>query len=59
MHFYRVSGLRPPTSRDEPAYQDEDEDIEARAFAPAEVRRMIAAGEVIDLKTVAGLALIG
>ncbi len=59
MHFYRVSGLRPPTSRDEPAYQDEDEDIEARAFSPADVRRMIAAGEVIDLKTVAGLALLG
>lgn len=59
MHFFRVSGLREPTDDDEPAHQDEDEDIEARAFAPDEVRRMIAAGDIIDLKTVAGLALLG
>lgn len=57
MNFYRASGLRQPRA-DEEAQQDEDEDIEARAFSRAELARMIAEGEVIDLKTIAGLALL-
>lgn len=58
MHFYCATGLRAPAGADEAAQRDEDEDIEPRPFAIAEIRRMIAAGEIIDLKTVAGLALI-
>jgi ADP-ribose pyrophosphatase len=58
MNFYRVSGLREPTDDDEQAHPDEDEDIEVEAFAVAEVRRMIADNEIIDLKTVAALALL-
>jgi ADP-ribose pyrophosphatase len=58
MNFYRATGLRAPRD-DEQAQQDEDEDIETRAFTPEALRRMIAAGEIIDLKTVAGLALLG
>lgn len=58
MHFYRVSSLRPPTDDDEAAQPDEDEDIEAAAFAPERVKAMVAEGAVIDLKTVAGLALL-
>jgi ADP-ribose pyrophosphatase len=58
MTFFKATGLRTPGSGDEEAHQDEDEDIEARAFARDELRRMIASGEVIDLKTVAGLSLI-
>ena len=57
MHFYRADGLRTPTA-DETAQPDEDEDIETRAFSAVEIRRMIVDGEVIDLKTVAGLALL-
>ena len=57
MNFYRASGLRPPRE-DEAAQPDEDEDIEAKAFSVAEIRQMIATGEIIDLKTVAGLALL-
>lgn len=57
MHFYRADGLRQPAA-EELATPDEDEDIEARAFPPADIRQMIATGEVIDLKTVAGLALM-
>lgn len=57
MNFYRATGLRPP-SGDEQATQDEDEDIEARAFPLETLRAMIASGEIIDLKTVAGLALL-
>ncbi len=59
MHFYRATGLRAPRRDDEPAQQDEDEDIEAKPFPLDAVRAMIASGEIIDLKTVAGLARIG
>lgn len=59
MNFYRATGLRAPAAGDPAARQDEDEDIEARAFSAEALRRMIGSGEIIDLKTVAGLMLIG
>ena len=58
MNFYKATGLREP-GPDEKAEQDEDEDIEKRSFALDEIRAMIRSGEIIDLKTVAGLALLG
>jgi ADP-ribose pyrophosphatase len=58
MSFYRAIGLRAPREGDQPAHQDEDEDIEAKPFPVAAVRAMVASGEIIDLKTVAGLTLI-
>jgi ADP-ribose pyrophosphatase len=58
MHVVRATGLRAPGPGDEAAHQDEDEDIETGAFAPDARWRMVAAGEIVDLKTVAGLALI-
>jgi hypothetical protein len=58
MNFYRATGLRAPGANDEAAHADEDEDIEARAFSRDTLQSMIAAGEIIDLKTVAGLALL-
>jgi ADP-ribose pyrophosphatase len=57
MHFYRADGLRTPTA-DETARPDEDEDIATQAFPAADIRRMIADGEVIDLKTLAALELM-
>jgi len=57
MHFYRASGLRAPADG-ESARPDEDEDIEAKPFTVDEIRRMIASGDIIDLKTVAGLQLL-
>ena len=59
MNFYRADGLRRPGDEDDAAQPDEDEDIEPRAFSRAEIARMIAAGDIIDLKTVAGLSLLG
>lgn len=59
MNFYRATGLREPAPEDAAAHPDEDEDIETRAFTVAEIRAMVAAGEIVDLKTVAGLSLIG
>jgi ADP-ribose pyrophosphatase len=58
MTFFKATGLRVPGPDDDEAHQDDDEDIEARPFARDELRRMIAAGEVIDLKTIAGLSVI-
>ena len=55
MIFFRVSGL---TIAAEAATQDEDEDIEPRTFALADAREMIRRGEIVDMKTVAGLTLI-
>jgi ADP-ribose pyrophosphatase len=55
MVFFRVSSLEEPT---EPAAMDEDEDIEARTFELREARDMIRRGEITDMKTVAGLAMI-
>ena len=55
MVFFRVSSLEEPT---EAAALDEDEDIEARTFELREAREMIRRGEIIDMKTVAGLAMI-
>lgn len=57
MTVYAASALRPPGVNDAPADPDADEDIEVRSFTPAAIHEMTAAGEMIDLKTVAGLAL--
>ena len=59
MTFFRATGLRQPGPDDEAAKPDEDEDIETQAFAPGKLREMIASGEIVDLKTVAGLSLAG
>jgi ADP-ribose pyrophosphatase len=57
MHFFRITGLRQPTAQ-EVAHPDDDEDIEPRAFSQAAIKEMIASGDIIDLKTVGGLALL-
>jgi hypothetical protein len=51
--------LRPPGAGDAPAQQDEDEDLEAKAFSREAIQAMIASREIVDLKTVAGVALLG
>lgn len=58
MAFYRCLDLTAPPA-DSTVRQDDDEVIEPRAFALAEVRQKIARGEIADMKTVAGLALLG
>jgi len=58
MHFYRATGLRRPRADDAAAHPDEDEDIETRFFDREMIRKMMASGEIVDLKTVGGLALL-
>jgi ADP-ribose pyrophosphatase len=55
MFFFRVSGLTEPT---EAAQLDEDEDIEVRVFTVKDAREMVRKGEITDMKTVVGLALL-
>jgi ADP-ribose pyrophosphatase len=55
MLFFRLSGLSTPA---EAATPDEDEDLEPRTFTLADVREMIRRGEIVDMKTVAGLTMI-
>jgi len=54
MGFYRASGLRPPAAG-ETAQADEDEDLEPQAFSVERIAAMIAAGDIVDMKTVAAL----
>ena len=55
--FFRLSDLRPPPP-DSPNKPDEDEDITTRTVPVAEVRAMLARGEIVDLKTAYALTLI-
>ena len=59
MTFFRATELRSPRPGDTEAHQDEDESIEVGSFTTAEIRDMIARGEIADLKTVAGMLLLG
>ena len=58
MRFYRATGLRRPAAGDPEAHADEDEDIETGRFDRNAMRGMIASGEIVDLKTIGGLALL-
>lgn len=55
MIFFRLSSLAEPT---EAAELDEDEHIEPRTFTFADAREMIRRGEIIDMKTIAGLTYL-
>lgn len=57
MIFYRCTELAAPAP-DSTVRPDEDEDIEPRTFTLDAARALVANGEVVDLKTVAGLSLL-
>jgi ADP-ribose diphosphatase len=59
MTFYLATGLRAPGPGDPVAHADEDESIEVGRFTPEEVHTMVATGGIADLKTIAGLRLLG
>ena len=55
MVFFRLTSLGVPHT---PAHQDDDEVLEPRTFTLDEARRLVAAGGVMDMKTVLGLKLV-
>jgi ADP-ribose pyrophosphatase len=57
MIFFRVSGLHAPPA-DSPHQPDEDENITVRPMPPDAARRMVAQGEIVDLKTAYALTLV-
>ena len=57
MIYYRCEDLRPPAP-DSTARKDDDEEIEPRTFTIAEARDLVTRGEIVDLKTLAGLSLV-
>jgi len=59
MTFFQVTDLRQPGPDDRAAHQDEDESIEVASFTIGEIRDLILSGEIADLKTVAGVWLLG
>ena len=59
MHFFLLTGLRDRRPDDAEAHQDPDEVLNVREFSVKEVRDMVKAGEIADMKTVVGMTLIG
>ncbi len=57
MIFYVCDELEDPAP-DSTATKDEDEELEPRVFTLDEAREMLDAGEIVDLKTAVGLALL-
>jgi ADP-ribose pyrophosphatase len=57
MTYFRCEDLQVPAA-DSTVRRDADEEIEPRRFSVAEARAMAARGEVVDLKTLAGLTLV-
>ncbi len=57
MIFYRCEDLQPPAP-DSTVTPDEDEAIEPRTFTIADARALVRSGEIVDMKTLAGLWLI-
>jgi ADP-ribose pyrophosphatase len=57
MIYYRCEDLRSPAA-DSTAKKDDDEEIEPRTFTLDEARVLVQSGEIVDLKTLAGLSLI-
>ena len=57
MIYYRCEDLRPPAP-DSTARKDDDEEIEPKTFTLDEARALVASGEIVDLKTLAGLSLL-
>ena len=57
MIYFRCEDLGAPAA-DSLVRKDADEEIEPRTFTVAEARALVAQGDIVDLKTLAGLALL-
>jgi ADP-ribose pyrophosphatase len=58
MNFYKLTELAEPTASSPVVEKDADEDLRVKTFGVDELRRLIRNGEIIDLKTVVGIALV-
>jgi ADP-ribose pyrophosphatase len=58
MNFFLLTDLRDRLSSEAAAHQDPDEVLTVKEFAVEEVKAMIKAGEIRDMKTAVGVGLI-
>jgi ADP-ribose pyrophosphatase len=58
MTFYLLTDLRERRADEPAAHQDPDELLTIKEFAVDDVRAMIRAGEIVDMKTIVGLTII-
>ncbi len=59
MHFFLLTGLRDRLAAEPAPHQDPDEILKVKEFSVKDVREMVTSGEIADMKTVVGIALIG
>jgi ADP-ribose pyrophosphatase len=59
MKFYRLTELTKLADDAEGMARDPDEELTTRVVSLTEARAMLAAREIVDLKTMAGLTLLG
>jgi ADP-ribose pyrophosphatase len=58
MHFFRLTDLRERRADEAEAHQDPDEILRVKEFSVDEVRAMVRTGEIVDMKTALGVALL-
>lgn len=58
MHFFRLTDLRNRRADETAPEQDPDEQLSVRQFSVNEVREMVRTGEIVDMKTAVGIALV-
>ena len=58
MNFYLLTDLRDRLPGEAAPHQDPDEILNVKEFSVNEVRQMVRIGEIADMKTVVGLALL-
>ncbi len=58
MNVFRLTGLESPKPGAPAAHKDPDEDLRVKTFSLDELRRMVHAGELPDLKTAVALLLL-
>ena len=58
MNFFLLTGLRDRRPDETEAHQDPDEVLNVKEFAVDEVREMVRAGEIADMKTAVGMTLL-
>jgi ADP-ribose pyrophosphatase len=58
MNFFLLTDLRDPRPDEPAAHQDPDEILNVKEFSVSEVRDLVKAGDVCDMKTALGLTLL-
>lgn len=58
MHFFLLRDLRDPLPGEPAAHQDPDELLHVKEFSLEDARAMVRTGEIVDMKTAVGLALL-